>query len=229
MVSTMDEVAKRSAARAAAELVKPGMRIGLGTGSSFGFALERLGERMSEEGLEVIGVPSSQATQRLAEKLGMPLLDPGDVDALDLAIDGADEVDPARNLTKGGGGALLRERIVAALATELVVVIGDNKLVQKLGTTFALPVEVLPFGWRQAKRAIAELGCEPELRHRRDQPFRTDNDNFVLDCRFPGIDDPAALYRDLNCIPGVLDNGLFVGMAGRVYVGNAQGEVTVLD
>ncbi len=228
MVAAMDGLAKRSAARAAAELVKTGMRIGLGTGSSFRFALERLGERVREEGLEVSGVPSSSATAKLAKELGIGLLTLEDVDTLDLAIDGADEVDPAKNLIKGGGGALVRERIIAAAAEELVVVVDDTKLVQQLGLAFAVPVEVLPFGWRQAQRTIAELGCEPKLRVEQGQACLTDNGNYILDCRFHGIADPAALHRDLNCIPSVLDNGIFVGMAGRVYVGESGGNVRVL-
>ena len=136
----MDDAAKRSAARAAAELVKSGMRIGLGTGSTFEFVLERLGERVVEEGLDVVGVPSSQATESAARRLGIRLVTLEEVATLDLTIDGADEVDPAKTLIKGGGGALMRERIIAAAAETFVVVIGRNKLVEKLGSTFALPV-----------------------------------------------------------------------------------------
>ncbi len=229
MVSSMDDAAKRSAARAAAELVKTGMRIGLGTGSTFEFVLERLGERVMEEGLDVVGVPSSQATESAARRLGIRLVTLEEVATLDLTIDGADEVDPAKNLIKGGGGALLRERIIAAAANTFVVVIGRNKLVEKLGSTFALPVEILPFGWHQARNTIASLGCEPELRQKQDQAFVTDNGNYILDCRFAEIRDPSALYAQLNRVPGVLDNGLFVDLADSVYVGDPTGQVEVLE
>lgn len=225
----MDDAAKRCAGRAAADLVESGMRVGLGTGSTFRHALERLAERVREEGLEISGVPSSVSTRTLAEDHGITLLDLEQVDTLDLTIDGADEVDPGKNLIKGGGGALMRERIIAGAAKELVVIVSEDKLVDPLGSTFPLPVEVLPFGWRQALREIVSFGCEPELRLRAGEPYLTDNDNFILDCRFAAIEDPAALYRELNCIPGVLDNGLFVGMAGRVFVGNAHGMVRVLQ
>lgn len=229
MVSPMDDAAKRSSARAAAELVRSGMRIGLGTGSTFNLVLERLGERVREEGLEVAGVPSSSATEGAAKLAGIRLLDLDEVEKLDLTIDGADEVDPRKNLIKGGGGALVRERIVAAAARRFIVVIGRNKLVKALGSTFALPVEVLPFGWRHARDAIASLGCEPALRQSQEQPFVTDNDNYILDCRFDAIFDPGALYGELNRIPGVLDNGLFVGMADSVYVGGDDGQVEVME
>lgn len=216
---------KRSAATAAADLVESGMRIGLGTGSTVRFALERLAARIAE-GLELAGVPTSRATERAARALRIPLIDLESVESLDLAIDGADEVDGRKNLIKGGGGALVREKIVAAAARELVVVVDEGKMVARLGAVFPLPVEVMAFGWRQCLRAVQALGCEPELRRAPDgRPFVTDNGNYVLDCKFASIDDPPRLHDALNAIAGVVDNGLFVNLAGRVFVGNRNGEV----
>ncbi|MBX3463442.1 MAG: ribose-5-phosphate isomerase RpiA [Planctomycetes bacterium] len=218
---------KRNAAFAAADLVPNGATVGLGTGSTFRFVLERLAERM-RDGLQVRGVPTSRDTAARAAAAGIPLLELDEVDRLDLAIDGADEVDPQKNLIKGGGGAHVRERAVAAAARELVVVVDEKKLVPVLGRAFLLPVEVLPFGWKHAERRIAATGCKPALRQQGGQPFVTDNGNYVLDCKFDGIDDPAWLDEHLNALVGVVDHGLFVGMTGRVVVGQADGKVRVI-
>lgn len=220
--------AKRAAARAAADLVQTGMKVGLGTGSTFAFAIERLAERARDEGLEFAGVPTSKSTADAAQAAGLKLITLDEVDRLDLAIDGADEIDPQKNLIKGGGGAHLRERIVAAAAKELIVVVDDKKLVPVLGKAFALPVEVVPLGWRQTERRLAAFGCKPTRRERDGQPFVTDNGNWILDCKFDGIDDPAWLDEQLNAQVGVVDHGLFVGMAGRVVVGDAAGKVRIL-
>jgi len=201
--------AKRAAAFAAADLVQEGTTIGLGSGSTFLFVLERLGERV-KGGLKVQGVATSKATADAAQSAGITLLELDAVERLDLAIDGADEVDPQKNLIKGGGGAHVRERIVAAAAKEMVVVIDDKKLVAVLGKAFQLPIEVLPFGWKQTERRIAATGCKPALRQQDGQPFVTDNGNYVLDCKFDGIDDPAWLDEHLNALVGVVDHGLFV-------------------
>jgi ribose 5-phosphate isomerase A len=221
--------AKRAAAAAAADLVEDGMRLGLGSGSTFQLVLERLAERMRKDGLKIAGVPTSRATAEAAQRLGIPLLSLVEVDTLDLAIDGADEVDPHKNLIKGGGGAHVREKIVAAAARELVVVIDQGKLVEVLGKQFRLPVEVLQFGWKQAERAIAATGCKPQLRQDKGgEPTITDNGNYILDCKFDGIEDPAWLHAHLNSLPGVLDNGLFVGISGRVVVGDADGRTRII-
>jgi ribose 5-phosphate isomerase A len=219
--------AKRAAAFAAADLVPDGATVGLGSGSTFQFVVERLAERL-QGGLKLRGVPTSKATAELAQQAGIPLVSLDDVERLDLAIDGADEVDPRKNLIKGGGGAHVRERIVAAAAEEMVVVIDDKKLVPVLGKAFLLPVEVLPFGWQQTERRIAATGCKTALRLRDGRPFVTDNGNHVLDCQYDGIDDPASLDERLNTLVGVVDHGLFVGMAGRVIVGDAAGRVRVI-
>lgn len=220
--------AKRAAAYAAADLVQDGMTIGLGSGSTFAFVIERLAARRRDQGLKVRGVPTSRTTAELAQQAGVPLLTLDEVERLDLAIDGADEVDPQKNLIKGGGGAHVRERIVAAAAKEMVVIVDESKLVPVLGKAFLLPVEVLQFGWRQAERLVAATGCKPQRRERDGAPFVTDNGNFVLDCKYDGIADPAFLASVLDGLVGVVDHGLFVGMAGRVVVADATGKVRIL-
>ena len=221
--------AKRAAGRAAADLVRPGQRIGLGTGSTVVHVLDRLGERVRDEKLDFLGVPTSVDTARRSTALGIRLTTLDDVDTLDLTIDGADEIDARKNMIKGGGGALVRERIVAAAAKEMVVVVSANKVVDALGSTFLLPVEILQFGVRQTLARLARLGCEPRLRKQADgNPFVTDNGNWIADCKFAPITDPGGLHRLINTTPGVLDSGLFVGIAGRVFVGEQDGRVRTI-
>jgi len=221
-------VAKRAAAYAAADLVQNNTTIGLGSGSTFLFVLDRLAERIKNEGLTIRGTPTSIGTKNAAEEKGIPLVTLDEVERLDLAIDGADEVDPNKHLIKGGGAAHTRERIVAAIADELVVIVGENKMVDALGTTFRLPVEVLPFGWTHARRRVEATGCRTELRQQGNEPLVTDNGNWILDCTYERIDDPAALAANLDSMVGVVDHGLFVGMAGRVVIANPEGNVRVL-
>jgi ribose 5-phosphate isomerase A len=218
---------KRAAAFAAADLVPNGATIGFGTGSTFAFVLERLAQRV-QTGLKVRGVATSQATTDLCGRLGIPVVALDDVERLQLAIDGADEVDPRKNLIKGGGGAHLRERLVALAADELVVIVDETKMVDVLGKVFLLPVEVVPFGWRHTARRVVATGCEVRLREKGGKPFVTDNGNLVLDCRYPGIPDPAGLQRTLDGLPGVVDHGLFVGMAGRVVIGDTNGRARIV-
>jgi ribose 5-phosphate isomerase A len=222
------QTAKRAAAYAAADLVQSGMKIGLGSGSTFLLVLDRLRERIAQEGLKVAGVPSSRQTADAARAAGVEILDLDQVERLDLAIDGADEVDPQKNLIKGGGGAHVRERIVAAAAKELLVIVDEKKLVPVLGAGFPLPIEVLQFGWKQAQRMLAATGCTVTRRERDGAPFVTDNGNYVLDCKYQSIDDPAWLAEQLHGIVGIVDHGLFVGMAGRVLVGDVSGKVRVI-
>ncbi|WP_078409059.1 ribose-5-phosphate isomerase RpiA [Priestia abyssalis] len=195
----------------AAEFVKDGMVVGLGTGSTVYYTLKRLGELVNE-GLSIQGIPTSVQTEIIAKEFGIPLTNFLEVEHIDLAIDGADEVDLHLNLTKGGGGALLREKIIAKAAKTFIVVADSSKLVEKLGT-FLLPVEVVPFGFSVTERHIRELGCSPEIRLKEGKPFITDNGNYIFDCNFPDIPYPETLERKLNMIPGVVENGLFVGMA----------------
>ncbi|HEB51878.1 MAG TPA: ribose-5-phosphate isomerase RpiA [bacterium] len=221
-------IAKRTAAFAAADLVPDGATIGLGSGSTFAFVLERLAARMRDEGLDVRGAPTSSATAERARTLGIPLVSLDDVERLDLAIDGADEIDPNKQVIKGGGAAHTRERIVAAAADELVIIVGENKLVDVLGKAFRLPIEVLPFGWTHARRRIEATGCTTELRQRGGEPLLTDNGNWILDAAYPdGIPDPAALAATLDATVGIVDHGLFVDMVGRVVVADDEGRVRI--
>ena len=224
------EQAKRSAGRAAADLVQSGMRVGLGSGSTFQHALARLAERQQEEVLEILGVATSEATAARAQELGIPLSTLDELERLDIAIDSADEIDANKNMIKGGGAALAREKIVAAAAGEMIVAVGENKVVSVLGAALPLPVEVLPFGWRQAATRLGALGCATKLRLGSDgAPLTTDNGNYIVDCKFDQIADPQGLSPLINAIPGVVENGLFPGMAGRVFIGDNDGEVRLLE
>jgi ribose 5-phosphate isomerase A len=219
---------KELAGRRAAEFVEDGMTLGLGTGSTVHFALLSLSERVRADGLRVRGVPTSLDTERKAREWGIPLVEIGAVESLDLALDGADEVDAQFRMIKGGGGALLREKVVASLARRVVIVVGENKVVSKLGTTFALPIEVVPFALASVTHTIAKLGCTPSERRVDGRAYRTDNGNAILDCRFAhGIDDPSALERALRAVPGVVESGLFIGLAHVLVVGKDDGSVEV--
>lgn len=213
---------KRAAGRMAADLVENGMVLGLGTGSTVYYALERLAERVREEGLRISGVPTSQATAELAQGYGLTLTDLERVPGLDLDIDGADQVHPDGYLIKGGGAALLREKIVAYHSRRFAVVIDESKLAtaETFGR-FPLPVEVIPFGWEATARRLAQLGVAPTLRQKDGVAVRTDNGNFVLDMPFGKIADPVALAAELDSIPGVAEHGLFIGLASVVLVGGA--------
>lgn len=218
------ETLKKTAGQAAAQRVRSGQHLGLGSGSTVRFFLEALQHRIEAGELEAIaGVPTSMQTETLARRLGLPL---GTLDAhpqLDLTVDGADEVDPQLNLIKGLGGALLREKIVAASSRRLLVIVDEAKQVQQLGQHVPLPVEVLPFGWRATQRALQALGGRTTLRLQQEKPFMTDQQNFILDTHFGEIADPEALAAALEAIPGVLGHGLFLGMAHEVIVGTSQG------
>jgi ribose 5-phosphate isomerase A len=222
---------KEIAGRRAADLVQTDTRVGLGTGSTVYFTLVRLGERIREEGLSIRGVPTSIDTETKARELGIPLATLDEVEGLDLTIDGADEIDPAFHMIKGGGGALLREKVVAYATTRQVIVVGRNKLVERLGTTFDLPVEVVPFARPMVERAIAKLGATPKLRAAADGgEYLTDNGNQILDCHYPdGIADPAGMETRLDTIPGVVETGLFIGLAHVCVVGDEDGGCEVRE
>ncbi|MDH5752852.1 MAG: ribose-5-phosphate isomerase RpiA [Deltaproteobacteria bacterium] len=211
---------KRIAAESAASMVHDGMIVGLGTGSTAEFAIARLGEKV-RGGLRIKGVPTSERTANRARNERIPLLDFSQVTRLDMALDGADEFDPALNLIKGGGGALFREKIVAAAADKLVIFADSSKQVEKLGR-FPLPVEVNPFGWQVTLEKIKALCPEVTLRGGSDKPFVTDNHGYIIDCGFGQIDDPAELERQLKSIVGVVETGLFVGMAQFVCLGRGD-------
>jgi ribose 5-phosphate isomerase A len=222
---------KRAAAAAAAAEVSSGMLLGLGTGSTASYALEGIAERLRWGEIEhVIGVPTSEATAARARSLGIPLTTLEQHPRLDLAIDGADEVDGDLRMIKGGGGALLREKIVAWSAARRVIVVDEGKRVEILGRGFPLPVEVLPFGWSTHESAFRDLGGEPQLRTGvAGSPYLTDNGNYVIDCRFPeGIDDPNRLHRQLIERPGIVETGIFAGEADALFVGREAGGVEIV-
>ncbi|OZC02519.1 ribose-5-phosphate isomerase RpiA [Rubricoccus marinus] len=229
--------AKRAAGEAAAALVESGMRLGLGTGSTTAYAIEALGRRVREEGLDIAGVPTSFAAERLARQHGVPLLSLDDLGldtiapeahALDLAMDGADEVSPSFDLTKGRGAAQVREKVVAALAARFVVLIDPSKDVDRLGSRMPIPVEVLPMAEPAVSRSLRGLGAEPTLRmgQSKDGPVVTDQGLWVLDAHFAdGIADPEPLATAIDGLPGVLGHGLFIGMTSDVLVGLPDGSV----
>lgn len=217
----MADEAKRAAGYAAAALVEPGTRLGLGTGSTVSHFLDALAER----GLEVTGLPTSEATTTRCRELGIGLIDPAQATVLDLAVDGADELTRDLTLTKGGGGALLREKVVAALAERFVVIATPDKVVERLGDSFPVPVEVVPFAVGPVSYQLRERGFEVTVRGGRDG-YRTDNGNAVLDCRAPGgLADPAVTELAVGAIPGVAEIGLFVDLATEALLGRDDGSV----
>jgi ribose 5-phosphate isomerase A len=223
------DIYKQQAAQHALEFVQSGMALGLGTGSTATHMLRGLAVRLRDGRLrDVVGVPTSEGTAALARELGIPLVTLEARPQLDLAIDGADEIDTALNAIKGLGGALLREKIVAASAQRFVIVGDETKLVERLGAHAPLPVEVIPFGLPLCERRLAALGCVPTLRRAADgSPFRTDEDNVILDCRFDSIDDAPALAAAISAIPGVVGHGLFLGMAALALVAGPAGVRTM--
>lgn len=208
---------KRLAASAAVELVEDGMVLGLGTGSTAVFAVELLGEKV-KKGLRIKGVPTSDSTEKLAKSVGIPIVTLDEFPQLDLDIDGADEVEPTLCLIKGGGGALLREKIVAYASKRVVIIVDEKKLVNKLGR-FHLPIEVVPFSRGLIQETIKKMGASSVVREKNGQVFHTDENNLILDCDFGLIDDPRALGQQLSLIPGVVEHGLFLDMVERVIIG----------
>ena len=209
---------KKRAADSAIDMVREGQIVGLGTGSTAKFAIEGLG-RLIREGLSIRGVPTSIATERMARDLGIPLIDLNDAAAIDITLDGADEIDPDFNMIKGGGGALTREKLVALASTERVILVDETKLVSRLGASRLLPVEVLAFAWQMSARLLGELGCGANLRLNGEMPFVTDNGNHILDCDFGPIEDAEALEKRIKLLPGVIDCGLFIGIADSLVIG----------
>jgi ribose 5-phosphate isomerase A len=215
---------KRAAALRAIEEVEDGMILGLGTGSTAAFVVEGLAARVAA-GLRVVGIPTSERTATQARGLGIPIATFAEYQQLDMTIDGADEVELGTlNLIKGLGGALLREKIVAAASRRLVIVVDQEKLVEKLGEHTPLPIEVTQFGWQATAMTLAALGCVPERRYvPGEQPFVTDGGNFILDCRFGPIRDPVSLEARIAMTVGAVESGLFVGRSSVVVVASATG------
>ena len=216
---------KRQAGWRAAEYVESGMAIGLGSGSTARYATLRIGELLRLGCLhDVVAVPTSDETEALAREAGIPLTTLEEHPRLAVTIDGADEVDPALNLIKGLGGYLLREKIVAYATECEIIVVDPTKLVDRLGTKAPVPVEVVRFGWRNTRSALEETGAHPVLRMRDNVPYITDEGNLILDCCYDGgLSDPQALSRELNSIPGVVENGLFLGMTAAVVIAAPEG------
>ena len=217
LAKDLDNPKKRAAERAL-ELVRDRQIIGLGTGSTAKFAIEGLG-RLVREGLSVKGVPTSIATERLARELDIPLVSLNDAGVIDITIDGADEVDPNFNMIKGGGGALTREKLVALASVKRVILVDETKLVSKLGESRQLPIEVLPFAMSMAARFLTDLGCVAVPRTSGGVSFVTDNGNHILDCAFGPIEDPAGLEKRIKLLPGIVECGLFIGIADHLVIG----------
>jgi ribose 5-phosphate isomerase A len=218
---------KKIAAGKAIEYIRNGMTIGLGTGSTAYWAIQGIGE-MVKQGLSVRAVATSIQSESLARELNIPLLSFAEVDRLDVTIDGADEVDEKLNLIKGGGGALLREKIVAAATRFYIIIVDESKLVHHLGK-FPLPVEVVPFAWELTQRRLTELDCIPRMRMAGDKPYLTDNHNYIFDCQFGEILDPAGLHRKVSDITGVMEDGFFINMADIVVAGSATGDTRIIN
>ncbi len=217
---------KKAVGEKAAAYIKNGMTVGLGTGSTAYWAIHSIAT-MVTEGMEIQAIATSTASETLARGLGINIVSFADIDHINITIDGADEVSESLNLIKGGGGALLREKIVAA-ATELYIIIADHsKYVPVLGA-FALPVEVVKFGWEMTNRQLQTLKCATKMRSSGDAPFVSDNGNFIIDCSFKAIDQPETLHQQINAIPGVVENGLFLGMADIVILGEQDGSTREL-
>jgi ribose 5-phosphate isomerase A len=222
MMRQSDPVLVAVAARAL-EFVHDGMVVGLGTGRAATAFVAALGARV-KQGMRITGVPTSQATAATARRLGIPLVDLDDVDGIDVTVDGADEVDPQLNLIKGYGGAMVGEKIVAAASRREIILVGSEKLVPVLGKRGILPVEVIPFAVSFCKRQLTALGCRPQVRLTDGirEPFVSDSGNYILDCGVEPITDPQALEDAIRAIPGVVGTGLFIGIAERVLVGDAD-------
>ena len=200
------------------------MIVGLGTGTTAYFAIVRLAERVRDEGLGIRCIATSERSATLARELGISLTSFAEVLHVDVTIDGADEVDPAFNLIKGGGGALLREKFVASASESELIIVDEGKLKKRLGA-FPLPVEVVPFGWQLTRQRLQQLGCEARFRSSNNDAFVTDNGNYILDCSFGAIDDPPALERAIVGTCGVVECGIFTGLATRIIIGKSDGSL----
>ena len=218
------EQQKQQAADAAAALIYDGIRLGLGSGSTVFLIVEALGRRLRAGELsDLVVVAASSRTENALDAAGIPINTLDDYPQLDLSIDGADEVDPGLAMIKGGGGAMLRERLVLAAARERMIIVDTSKIVPVLGTRWAVPVEVTRFGWRVAERALIDLGAMPKMRLTGQQPFISDEGNYVLDCQFGQIPDPAGLASRISGLPGVMAHGIFVDFADRVLIAGPNG------
>ena len=211
---------KQLSAEAACDYVKDGMIVGLGTGTTAEFAVRKIGE-LVRNGLSIRGIPTSNRTKELAEAEGIPLIDFSESMFIDLTIDGADEIDGNLNMIKGGGAALLQEKIVASVSKAEIIVVNRTKLVDQLGA-FPLPVEVIPFGWQVVFNQLESLHGNPDLRLNKGQPQLTDQGNYIIDCHFRKIENPKLLEHQLNMIPGVVENGLFINLCTKMILADGE-------
>ena len=219
---------KQLAAQKAISFIKSGMTVGLGTGSTAYWAIEMIGEKVKKNELQIKAIATSKRSEEQARSLNIPIVSFAQIDQIDITIDGADETDEQLNLIKGGGGALLREKIVASNSKELIIIVDESKLVKHLGR-FPLPVETVVFGWEKVFQKLKALGCVPKLRMENDHPYITDNSNYIIDCAFGEIINPAALHEKLNAMVGVVENGLFINLAYKVIAGFENGKVKIFD
>lgn len=213
---------KKIAAEKATEEVRDGTVVGLGTGSTVYYALLKLGA-MVRDGLNIIGIPTSDGTEKIATEQGIPLSTLASHPIIELTIDGADEVDAHLNLIKGGGAALVREKIIANASKRILIVVDESKVSRVLGTSFALPVEIVQFGWEATQREVNKICGKSDLRGGIENPLVTDNGNYILDCHFDGIPEPEKIELQLNNVPGVVENGIFVNRADKVIIGTSTG------
>lgn len=216
------EQLKKIAAEKATEEVRDGTIVGLGTGSTVYYALLKLG-KMVRDGFNITGIPTSDGTEKIATEQGIPLSTLASHPIIELTIDGADEVDAHLNLIKGGGAALVREKIIANASKRILIVVDESKVSRVLGTTFALPVEIVRFGWEATQREVNKICGKSDLRGGIENPLITDNGNYILDCHFDGIPEPEKVELQLNNIPGVVENGIFVNRADKVIIGTPSG------
>jgi len=225
MLGIMDP--KERAGQSALSYIQDGMIVGLGTGSTAAYFIKLLAERV-KNGLKIRGIPTSERSRQLALSLGIPLTTLDEYQEIAVTVDGADEVDPQLRLIKGGGGAMLREKIVASASMKLVIIVHSEKLVSRLGTTSPVPVEVVPFGWQVTMGRLSSLGAQPALRQNSDgRPFHSDSGNYIVDCKFEHGISGAWLARRIDHVVGVVEHGLFIGLTSEVHVAGT-GEVRIL-
>lgn len=207
----------------AVKMIMDGQVVGLGSGSTAEIFITELGKRIQNEGLDAIGIPTSKRSESIGREAGIPISTLEEHDRIDITVDGADEVDPNLDLIKGLGGALLREKVVAAATQKEIIVADESKLVHQLGTKSPLPVEIVQFSNLHIARSLSKLGCVPKLRQKESTTYVTDNGNYILDCTFKGIEDPERLDIALHSTPGVVETGLFIGVANTVIIGTSTG------
>ena len=219
---------KQLAAEKAVTFLEDGMTVGLGTGSTAYWAIEKIGEKVNKDGWKIKAIATSVRSEEQARGLGIPIYDFSTIKSIDITIDGADEVNDRLELIKGGGGALLREKIVASNSKQMIVVADESKWVRNLGH-FPLPVEVVHFGWERSFEKLQLLGCEAKRRMQGTEPYLTDNGNYIVDCAFGEIKDPPSLHEAVNAITGVVDNGLFIRIASKIVLAFNSGDIRVIS